>query len=191
MNQPKDPGQKKTNISAVPTPSPEELAAAKEAGAEIVAWAPQAIRAFVGGQATLGEIQGISKEEQYKMAEAGHRHLTAGNWKEANQIFTGLVALDPFDAYFHTALGSALQQQGELEKAESAYGRALEINPFSPVAYANRGEVRVQLGKLLEAAADLKKASELDPEGKEPSTQRAQLVAANVLQELQAMGAPK
>lgn len=190
MNQPKNPGQKDSSPT-IPTPTPEAVAAAKEADAEIVAWDPQAIRAFVAGQATLGEVQGISKEEQYKMAEAGYRLLSAGKLEEASQIFTGLCALDPYDAYFHTALGSAEQQKGAYEKAESAYDRALEINPYSPVAYANRGEVRVQLGKLIEAAADLQKAGELDPDGKEPSTQRAQLVAASVLKEVQALSSTK
>lgn len=187
MNQSKKPDAK----TSAPAPTAEALAAAKEADAEIVAWDPKAVRAFVGGQATLGEVQGISKEEQYKMAEAGYRQLSSGKLDEALQIFTGLTALDPFDAYFHTALGSTLQQQGEAEKAEAAYTRALEINPYSPVAHANRGEVRVQLGKLLEAAGDLQKACELDPNAEEPSTRRAQLVAANVLQELQGMNPTK
>lgn len=162
---------------AAPTPPPD---------AERVAWAPDALRAFLLGERTLGELQGISKEQQYEMAQVAFAHLEKGELATAQELFRALSALDPFDAYFHTALGSVAQRLGDLEGADESYTRALEINPYSPVAFAHRGEVRVQRGRLLEAASDLAEAGRLDPHGAEPATRRAQVIAGEVLRQLQA-----
>ncbi len=128
---------------------------------------------FLTGKMTLGDLEGITKQQQYQIADIGFAYLTSAKLPEAKKVFEGLIALDPYDAYFHTALGSIAQQQNDAEEAEKRYTRALEINPFSPTAYANRGEVRVMVGRLAEGAADLVKAIELDPDGKEPATVRA------------------
>lgn len=178
--------KKLKDISEAPRPPAEDLEAAAKAGAEIVGWHPERVRAFLAGQITLGDLEGIDKQAQYRMAKVGHQYLSEGKLDLAKTVFEGLVALDPFDAYFHTALGSVAQQKGELEEAEARYSRALEINPFSAVALAHRGEVRVLLGKLKEAAEDIAKAIEEDPEGKEPATQRARATAIMLRKELEA-----
>lgn len=131
------------------------------------------IEAFVAGYITLGDLEGITKPEQYQMAKVGHAHLLAGRFHEARTIYQGLMALDPFDPYFHLVLGSIAQQEGKLAEAEEAYTRALKFNRFSPSAFANRGEVRIQQGKLEGGAEDLIHAVELDPQGADPATQRA------------------
>ncbi len=151
--------------------SEEELEAAASTGK--VRYDPKRVEAFVAGYITLGDLEGITKPEQYEMAQVGHAHLVAGRLDKAETIFSGLMALDPFDPYFHLALGSIAQQQGKLEDAETSYTRALKYNPFSASTLANRGEVRVQLGKLEAGAEDLIKAAELDPAGKEQATVRA------------------
>ena len=138
------------------------------------AFNPARIRAFLEGRITLGDLEGITKQEQYQMAEVGHSYLSSGKFDEAKTVFEGLLALDPFDAYFHTVLGSISQQNDDLEEAEKRYSRALEINPFFATAMANRGEIRVMQGRLTEGTEDLIKAVQADPQAKEPATVRAQ-----------------
>ena len=146
------------------------------------AYNPERVRAFLAGRITLGDLEGITKQEQYQMAEIGHSYISSGKLPEAKTVFEGLIALDPFDAYFHTALGSIAQQSNDLEEAEARYTRALEINPYSATAMANRGEIRVQQGRLAEGTEDLIKAVQADPKGTEPATVRAQSTL-NVLRE--------
>ncbi len=151
-----------------------------------VAWDPARITQFLLGHITLGELQEVGKEEQYKIAEVGYRFLTEGKLDNAKKIFEGLLALDPRDAYFNTVLASIAQQKGELDEADRLYTRALTINPFSAVAYANRGEVRLMRGNLLDAAKDLKRALEEDPQAREKATQRARGLVKVVLTQIEA-----
>ena len=178
--------KKLKDINEAPAPRAADVDAAQKAGAELVGWHPDQLRAFLAGQITLADLEGIDKESQVRMAKVGHQYLTEGKLDLAKRVFEGLTMLDPFDAYFHAALGSVAHQQGELEEAEARYSRALEINPFFAVALAHRGEVRVLLGKLVEAAQDLTRAIEEDPEGKEPATRRARATALLVRKELEA-----
>jgi tetratricopeptide (TPR) repeat protein len=134
---------------------------------------PHLLEAFLQGRITLGDLEGITKQEQYQMAEIGHGYLSQAKLTEARTVFEGLLALDPYDAYFNMALGSIAQQEHRNADALRFYDRALEINPFSPTAYANRGELRVMQGELQTGVEDLVKALELDPKMKEPATERA------------------
>ena len=142
---------------------------------------------FLMGQMTLGDLEGITKQQQYQIAEIGHAYLTSGKLDEAKRVFEGLLALDPFDAYFHLSLGSIAQQKDDFEEADKRYTRALEINPFSPTAHANRGEVRVMTGRLEDGALDLVKAIQLDPDGKEPATIRAKATVRVLKEQLGAV----
>lgn len=172
--------KKLEDILEGPLPTPEDLKKAQESGAVISGYDPRRLEAFIAGHITLGELEGIPKEAQHEMAQTGFRFFTEGKLAQAKKVFTGLLALDPYDAYFLTALGAVAQQEGNLEEAEARFSRALEINPFSPSALVGRGEVRLIQGKLLEAAEDLAKAIAEDPEGKDPATHRARGLAANV-----------
>lgn len=151
---------------------------------------PIRLEQFLRGQITLGDLEGITKQEQYEMAKIGFSYLTSGKLAQAKTVFEGLLALDPFDAYFHTALGSIAQQENQLPEAEKRYTRALEINPFSPVAFANRGEVRIAMGKLGEGSQDLVRALEEDPGAQYPSTLRARATIQVVRDNLASMNLP-
>jgi tetratricopeptide (TPR) repeat protein len=150
-------------------------------------WNPIRLEQFLRGQITLGDLEGITKHEQYEMAKIGFSYLTSGKLQQARTVFEGLLALDPFDAYFHTAIGSIAQQENKLEEAEERYTRALEINPFSPIALANRGEVRITQGRLADGATDLVRALEEDPNGVQPSTLRARATIQVVREQLSTM----
>ncbi|MEM7049992.1 MAG: tetratricopeptide repeat protein [Acidobacteriota bacterium] len=149
-----------------------------------VGFDPRAGRQFILGQRTLGELEGISKGEQYDIARVGYAHLEDGQLGEAETVFEGLLALDPYDAYFLTALGVIAQRQERLERADRCFSRALEINPFSTTALANRGEVRLKQGRLVEAADDLVRALEEDRQGEQPSTVRARALVATMQSEI-------
>lgn len=173
-------------ITEIPQPSPEKLEAAKKAGVELVAHHPDRVQAFLHGHLTLGELEGISKERQYQMAKIGFDYLREGKLEQAKKVFEGLQALDPYDAYFLTALGAIAQETGDFEQADKLYSRALEINPFSVMALANRGEVRLASGRLEDAIGDLAKALQEDPEGKEPASRRARVLVSMMREQLEA-----
>lgn len=146
------------------------------------------VEAYVLGQITLGDLEGISKAQQYEMAKVGYAALVAGKLDTAKTVFEGLLALDPFDVYFLSALGSVAQQRNELEEAERRYGRALEINPYSPFALAHRGEVRLMQGRVEEAVDDLLRAIEEDPAGRDPGVQRARATLTILVQQIDDLG---
>lgn len=177
---------KKAESTQIPKPSQELIELAEKAGATIVAYSPHRVDMFTRGLITLGELQGINKDAQYKMAKVGFDYMREGKLEPAQKVFEGLQALDPFDAYFHTCLGAISQELGDVERAELLYSRALEINPYSPVALAQRGEIRLSGGRLSEAIEDLSKALKEDPEGKEPATRRARVLLTMVRQTLDA-----
>ncbi len=147
----------------------------------------QHLAKFLMGQMTLGDLEGITKQQQYQIAQVGHAYLSSGKLDEAKKVYEGLLALDPYDAYFHMALGSIAQQKEQYEEAIKRYSRALEINPFSPTAHANRGEIRVMTGQLPEGAEDLVKAIQLDPDMKEPATVRARATVRVLKEQLGAV----
>lgn len=151
----------------------EEIDKAAAEGRKIVAYSPNEMELFLKGHRTLGEIQGISKEEQYKMAEVGYRLLSEGKLAEGKQVFFGLCALDPFDSYFITCLASAHQQENDAKEAERLYTRALEINPWNVTARTHRGELRALDGRLSDAVDDLTRALQDDPKGNDPAVKRA------------------
>ncbi|MBK6686543.1 MAG: tetratricopeptide repeat protein [Deltaproteobacteria bacterium] len=156
--------------------------------AKKVGWDPRMVRRFLSGQITLGQLEEISKDEQYQMAKSGHRLLRQGKLDKAEKIFRGLLSLDPRDAYFHLALGSCAQRRGDAVAAEASYTASLKINPYSAHALANRGEVRLLLGRLVEGAQDLVGALEQDPELKLPPSRRAQATLRMLQAQLLALG---
>lgn len=140
---------------------------------------------FLSGHLTLAELEGVPKSDQYEMAGVGYTLFSEGRLAAADRIFRGLHALDPYDAYFLTALGSIAQQQNRLDDAEGHYTRALEINPFSIAARAHRAEVRVLAGRVEEAVTDLERVAREDPAGSDPAARRAAAVAQVVRQQLE------
>lgn len=163
-----------------------EIKSAAAKGKKIVAYDPDQLYAVMQGHLTLGEVEGISKKEQYRMAEVGYRFLTEGKLQKGKDVFFGLVALDPYDAYFVTCLASAHQQGGDVKEAERLYSRALAINPFQTTARAHRGELYAMSGRLSDAVADLARAMRDDPQGKDPAVRRAAVLLRAIEVQLKA-----
>ena len=61
-------------------------------------------------------------------------------------------------------LGIAYGRNGELDKAEASFKRALEINPRHPIAYNELGMVYRKKGRFAEARASYEKAIALVPD---------------------------
>jgi tetratricopeptide (TPR) repeat protein len=131
---------------------------------------------FVSGRRTLAELEGIPKNHQYEMAKTGFHKLAAGKLEDAREIFLGLLALDPSDAYFHGALGVVAQQLGEPGVARRHLDKSIALNPYVAYVWVHRAEVRLGQGELTAAVEDLSRALALDETRRDPATRRAQAI---------------
>ena len=163
---------------AEPELSPDMRAKLKALGIPVKAWPPNEIEAVVRGHKTLGELAGVSKQRQFEMAATGLKLLKDGLVDKATEIFQGLEALDPFDAYVQVCLGTIAAEDNDFANAEARFTRALSFNPYSVPALASRGEVRLRQGKVKEGRADLEAAVREDPKGKQETTARAKALLA-------------
>jgi tetratricopeptide (TPR) repeat protein len=136
------------------------------------------VEKFIMGEATLGQLYGITIEEAYSVAELGYTLMEQGRLKEAQTVFQGLIISNPYDAYFHTALGSIYQKMGIVDGAIEEYSISLGLDPAIVEAYVNRGELLIQVGYFEQAAKDFKAAMDLDPDGRNPAVNRARALAS-------------
>lgn len=65
--------------------------------------------------------------------------------------------------------------EGETERAEQSFERALEVNPFDPVALNNLAVAKAEQGQFHEATAMLERASKLQPDNAEIAANLARL----------------
>lgn len=149
-------------------------------------FSPDRVEQFIMGEVTLGQLYGISIEEAYSVAEMGYTFLEQGRLRDAQQVFQGLVIGNPYDAYFHTVLGSIYQKMDLIDAAIEEYSIAIGLDPANMEGYVNRGELLIQKGNFEQAASDFKSAIELDPEGSNPSVSRARALATVTASALQA-----
>lgn len=140
---------------------------------------------LIGGQITLAQYAGLSKTELYTIAQQAYQLLDSGRLEEARDIYSGLVAADPFDSVFHCHLGATQMRLGQTDEAFDEFELALQYNIANIDAFVGRGEVFLQRGQLKEAIADMSKAIELDTEGKRRSTMRAKAALFTLKSELE------
>jgi len=141
-------------------------------------FSPDRVEKFVMGELTLGQLYGITIEEAYSIAELGYTFLEQGRLNEAQTVFQGLVISNPYDAYFHTVLGSIYQKQENIDGALEEYSISIGLDPANMEAYVNRGELLIRKGNFEMAASDFKNAIQLDPDGQSPSANRARALAS-------------
>ena len=134
------------------------------------------------GKMNLRDYHAISGPEMLQMALIGFRMYEQGKYPEAATVFSGLIQLEPSEAYYYTALGAVYLAQEELEAARLEFDMAIALNPKEVAPFVNRGEVNLRDGKILEAAEDFAKAVALDPKFEDPLTQRARVLAAAALE---------
>ena len=128
---------------------------------------------LASGQITLAEFAGLGKEQLYEIAKQGYRLFSSGKLDDAEIIYSGLVAADPFDSVFHCHLGAVYFRKNEMDKAFKEYSSAIRLNIANVDALAGRGEIYLQRGELKEGIEDLRNALDNDPEAKRDSTRRA------------------
>jgi len=127
-------------------------------GVAVKAWNPSELEAVIQGHRTLGELAGVTKERQFELQAMGLKLLKDGLKDKALEVFHGLEALDPYDAYVQVCLGTIAFQDEDYDGARARFDRALSYNPSSVPALAYRGEVLLRQGKRAEAIADLERA---------------------------------
>jgi len=141
-------------------------------------FSPDRVEQFIMGEATLGQLYGITIEEAYSVAELGYTLFEQGRVREAQTVFQGLIISNPYDGYFHNVLGSIYQKQGLTDGAIEEYSISIGLDPANVEGYVNRGELLMGKGNFEQAAADFKKALELDPDGSNKSVNRARALAS-------------
>ncbi len=95
----------------------------------------------------------------------GHFLTFAGRDREAVEKFERALRHDPLSALHSACLGSAHTAAGNLDLADSALQRALEVNPELPVALSWLGRLREKQGRLDEAVEAWEEAARLANEG--------------------------
>jgi type III secretion system low calcium response chaperone LcrH/SycD len=133
---------------------------------------------FLFGKITWAQLEGMTMEQAYAIAEFGYTMYQQGRYKDARTLFEGLVIGNPYDPYFYAMLGVIYTKLDMHEEAAQEFSIAIELDPEDINSYVNRGELLLQHGEFEYAMEDLKAAIELDPEGKNPASLRARALAA-------------
>ncbi|MBI5509372.1 MAG: tetratricopeptide repeat protein [Deltaproteobacteria bacterium] len=146
------------------------------------------IEKFILGEITWAQLQGITMEQAYAIAEFGYGLYKEGKFHDAQKVFEGLVICNPYDSYFHNMLGAVYQQLDMKDEALESYSNAVELDSDNLHAFVNRGELLLQNGDFDKALDDLRHAIGLDPDGKEAAGLRARALAtatANAMEAIQ------
>lgn len=133
---------------------------------------------FLFGKITWAQLEGMTMEQAYAIAEFGYTMYQQGRYKDAKTLFEGLIIGNPYDPYFHAMLGAIYTKLDMHEEAAQEFSIAIELDPEDINSYVNRGELLLQHGEFEYAMEDLKAAIDLDPEGKNPASLRARALAA-------------
>ena len=112
---------------------------------------------FLTGSKTLAEVDGISKEEAYSFAEMGISYLKKGKYEKAEEIFDGLISLNPSDPYFYNMIALTYYKQEKYIESIINYTLSMNFEYETPTNLLGRGEAYFQLGLLEEAVDDLSK----------------------------------
>lgn len=128
---------------------------------------------LIGGEMTIGEYVGLTKQQLYEIAQKGYQLVETGRLEEAKIIYQGLIAADPFDSVFHCQLGGIYFKQKDYENAFKEYDDSIRFNLANVDALAGRGELYLMQEKYREGIEDLKKAVENDPKATKQSSIRA------------------
>jgi type III secretion system low calcium response chaperone LcrH/SycD len=139
---------------------------------------PENFKKFLFGKITWAQLEGMTMEQAYSIAEFGYTMYQQGRYKDARTLFEGLVIGNPYDPYFHAMLGAIYTKLDLHEEAAQEFSIAIELDPEDINSYVNRGELLLQHGEFEAAMEDLKAAIELDPKGENPASLRARALAA-------------
>ncbi|NNE65781.1 MAG: hypothetical protein HKN33_04380 [Pyrinomonadaceae bacterium] len=131
---------------------------------------------LVKGEITIGEYVGLDKERQYEIARKGYELIETGRLEEAETIYKGLVAADPYDSVFHCQLGAIYFRKQDFNSAFERFDDSIRLNKANVDALAGRGELFLMKQEYELGIVDLKQAVENDPHGKKQSSIRARAI---------------
>jgi tetratricopeptide (TPR) repeat protein/ADP-heptose:LPS heptosyltransferase len=90
--------------------------------------------------------------------------LEASHYREAIELISAALALNPDDSATLTCLADTYQSQGETVKALPYYRRVVELSPQSGQAHTKLGEAEESIGELEAATDSYRRALELQPD---------------------------
>ena len=128
---------------------------------------------LIRGEVTLGDVFGLDQDSLYEIAQLGYGLLNSGNLRGAKEIYSGLVAADPYDSVFHCHLAAVHHRLGELDEAFQHYSEALNFNSANVDALVGLADIQLSRGEVAAGISALKRAVEIDQEGARASAQRA------------------
>src|SRR3989338_2260876 len=85
------------------------------------------------------------------------------NFRNRLSFWKNAAETSPNYAFNHNNLGAMYFLDGEMEKAEREYKRALALNPAEPLTHNNLGLIYMNMGKLKEAEAEYLKELKINP----------------------------
>ncbi len=140
---------------------------------------------FLEDKVSLAELKGISREDLFRLAEAGYTKFKHGRMEEAEKIYQGLILLDHRNAYFHAVMGAIHQKRGHPIEAIMEYGQAIRINKTDVSAYVNRGEIYLRHKNYKKAAEDFRQAILMDQSGKNLWANRARSLVIAIKRQME------
>lgn len=134
------------------------------------------LRNILAGKEGLDPNVELSKNQLAALAALGFRFYEQGNLRDAHTLFEWLTVLDPNLYFGHAGLGAMALRNEKLDDAVQHLKRAAESEPRDPAVYANLGEALFRQTNFTEAANAFDQALKLDPNGRNPSANRARAI---------------
>lgn len=100
----------------------------------------------------------------WRLGAVFQRHLLPDQLHLVVHEYERAVSLAPNDYRFWMALGTALEQWGEIERGEKALRRATELAPSYAYPRWYLGNLLVRSGRYDQAFAELRRAADADPD---------------------------
>lgn len=100
----------------------------------------------------------------WRLGAIAQRQLPPDQLQQVVDEYEKATSLSPNDYRFWMALGTALEQLGEVERGEKALRRATELAPSYAYPRWYLGNLLVRSGRYDEAFAELRRAADADPE---------------------------
>lgn len=94
---------------------------------------------------------------------AGITFVRLNDFKDKFSFWESTVAADSRSVIGHMNLGSAYHTEGQLERAEMEFRKALELSPNQAMGYSNLADIAIQRNRLEEAMHYVRKALAADP----------------------------
>jgi type III secretion system low calcium response chaperone LcrH/SycD len=123
----------------------------------------KASRQFIGENATLGELKGISPAELEAVYSLGFNYYRTGKYEEASKIFQFLVLFDHTNAKYWLAMGAVQQVRKDYPAAVTSYGYASFLDLGNPKPQLHAAECFLAMGDKANAASALAALEEFCP----------------------------